>query len=276
MTTLYAWATPAFTSGSPVDHTWVTDYDNRVNPYATIGDVTAANSNYWYCWGTFHIQGSSTVLPDGYLGSAAGSLGWASCLCTPNNASNVDPSARGTIYTYGIDGVCHQLANQILWATSGPGIAPLTVSKAAGYAVSSFIYGAYGLQHAAWAARKAHCASPGSPVTAWNVTDEIAPDDDFAAHAQVVLASMDAAHKVAPLRELREQVHIEQHALKSTLASGIWTPSADALNERNNAYLASAKSLLTAAEFEAVFGFPPDQTIELVDSSILTQGPGSI
>jgi hypothetical protein len=91
-----------------------------------------------------------------------------------------------------------------------------------------------------------------------------------------VLASMDAAHKVAPLLELREQVHIEQHALKSTLASGIWTPSADALNERNNAYLASAKSLLTAAEFEAVFGFPPDQTIELVDSSILTQGPGSI
>jgi hypothetical protein len=33
MTTLYAWATPAFYSEAPVDHTWVTDYDNQVDDY---------------------------------------------------------------------------------------------------------------------------------------------------------------------------------------------------------------------------------------------------
>jgi hypothetical protein len=47
--TLYAWATPAFSSGSPVDHTWVTTYDNRVNAYPAIADVIAANQLYWYC-----------------------------------------------------------------------------------------------------------------------------------------------------------------------------------------------------------------------------------
>ena len=32
---LYAWAVPAFSAGSPVDHTWVTTYDNRVKPTPT-------------------------------------------------------------------------------------------------------------------------------------------------------------------------------------------------------------------------------------------------
>jgi hypothetical protein len=32
-TMLYAWAVPAFISESPVDHTWVTTYDNRVHSY---------------------------------------------------------------------------------------------------------------------------------------------------------------------------------------------------------------------------------------------------
>jgi hypothetical protein len=94
------------------------------------------------------------------------------------------------------------------------------------------------------------------------------PDDDFAAHAQKVLSTLNATHKVAALLELRQQLHAEQHAVKSTLAAGVWTPSAATLNERNNAYLERAKTLLTAAEFEAVFGISPDQQINLVDPSI--------
>ena len=56
---LYAWAVPAFSQGAPVDHTWVTTYDNRQTVYATIQQVSAGNQNYWYCWGSFHPQGGT-------------------------------------------------------------------------------------------------------------------------------------------------------------------------------------------------------------------------
>jgi hypothetical protein len=39
---LYAWAVPAFSTGSPVDHTWVTTYDNRVKVYSSDQQVAAA------------------------------------------------------------------------------------------------------------------------------------------------------------------------------------------------------------------------------------------
>ncbi|BCH64267.1 hypothetical protein RvVAT039_14830 [Agrobacterium vitis] len=46
MTIFYAWVNPAFFEGNPLDHTWVTTYDNRVTPYATIDAVTQAGQTY--------------------------------------------------------------------------------------------------------------------------------------------------------------------------------------------------------------------------------------
>jgi hypothetical protein len=48
-TQLYAWAVPAFIDESPVDHTWVTSYDNRTQNFADIAAVIAANQDYWFC-----------------------------------------------------------------------------------------------------------------------------------------------------------------------------------------------------------------------------------
>jgi hypothetical protein len=45
---LYAWAVPAFVAESPIDHTWVTTYDNRVNVYPNVQQVAAAGAFYWY------------------------------------------------------------------------------------------------------------------------------------------------------------------------------------------------------------------------------------
>src|ERR1700692_2791190 len=115
---LFAWANPAFFAGSAWDHTWVTTYDNRTNAYATVAAVTSAGEDYWYCWGSFHPQGSTPSHPDGSLGSMVGDLALARCICLPNVPSNGHPLSCGTIFTYGIDGVCHQLANQVLWSTA--------------------------------------------------------------------------------------------------------------------------------------------------------------
>jgi hypothetical protein len=133
---LYAWAVPAFTADSPVDHTWVTTYDNRTNAYPNDQAVAAAGQFYWYCWGAFHVQGGTPGNPRGFLGRKAGDLALARCLVTANADSRTVPAARGTIFTYGVDGVCHQLANQVLYSTGG---APLTVSRARGYMASTFI-----------------------------------------------------------------------------------------------------------------------------------------
>jgi hypothetical protein len=43
-----------------------------------------------------------------------------------------------------MDGVCHQLSNQILFATKTDSKAPLTVKDARGYWYSNFRYGTYG------------------------------------------------------------------------------------------------------------------------------------
>ena len=63
----------------------------------------------------------------------------AKCLVAPNANSQTVAAARGTIFTYGIDGVCHQLANQVLYATGIGAVAPLTVRNARGYIASTFL-----------------------------------------------------------------------------------------------------------------------------------------
>src|SRR5262245_50795879 len=102
---LHAWATPAFIGGSPVDHTWVTTYDNQTHPYANAAAVAAANEDYWFCWGSYHATGGIPGNPTGALGSQAGNLALARCLVLSNADSRSAPAARGTIYVYGVDGV---------------------------------------------------------------------------------------------------------------------------------------------------------------------------
>jgi hypothetical protein len=134
-TTLYAWADPAFVNGSPADHTWVTNFDNSKYAYPKIADVIAAKKFYWFCWGSYH-QGKTTGNPTRALGSQRGSLAFANCLVAPNADSRTVPAARGTIFTYGVDGVCHQLADQVLYATGLGKVPPLTVSGAADMALA--------------------------------------------------------------------------------------------------------------------------------------------
>ena len=47
--TFYAWTVPAFVSGSPVDHTWVTTYDNRITVYPGDAAVAAAGPTNRRC-----------------------------------------------------------------------------------------------------------------------------------------------------------------------------------------------------------------------------------
>jgi hypothetical protein len=271
MVTLYAWAVPGFFSESPVDHTWVTTYDNQETPYSDDNKVAEAGQSYWYCWGSFHAQGGTPNNPAGALGQQAGDLALAQCLVQANADSQKVAAARGTIFTYGEDGVCHQLANQVLYATGNGRVRPLTVKGARGYTVSSFIYGTYGLQHAAWLNKIAACGSrvrtAGFGGTQMSATPTPSLPDDFEERARAVL-ERDDPKALADLLTLRADVQ----RFSAQHWPGFTAPSAEALNARNQHLLDQAAVLLGPERFESIFGFPPGQKINLVDPEIKHAG----
>jgi hypothetical protein len=261
---LYAWAVPAFTTGSPVDHTWVTSYDNRQTRYIDDQQVANAGQSYWYCWGSFYAAGGTPNNPTGYLGGQNGDLALASCLVKPNADSRVDAAARGTVFAYGVDGVCHQLANQVLYSTGVGGASPLTVADARGYMASVFIYGTYGTQHAAWANKIAACGAPAAFIAAAGAIAMPGLPDDFEKRAREVLGDADPK-LLADLLALRTETN--QFAARKW--PGASPPSVELLNSRNQHLIDQAARLLGPEKFEAVFGFAPDQKINLVDPTIL-------
>lgn len=145
---LYGWRKPVIKA----DHTWVTDYDSRTTPYKTPSDIENAKKNYWYCHGNFYVNG---IPPKPIIANAEASSA-AHCLV---NANVRGIGGYGTIFVYGVDGVCHQVSNQVLYATaSGNGGRPKTVSSAAGwYKLSTALYGTYGRRERLWRKARIHC-----------------------------------------------------------------------------------------------------------------------
>jgi hypothetical protein len=262
--TLFAWACPAFTTGSPVDHTWVTTYDNRTHADQNDPQVAAAGESYWYCWGSFHAAGGTPVNPTGFLGSQVGDLTVAQCLVQANADSQHVYAARGTIFTYGKDGVCHQLANQVLYSTGTGGARPMTVQGSRGYQASIFVYGTYGRQHVAWVNKVSSCGAP-QVLTAAGGIPMAGPPDEFEARARQVLGDSDP-ETLAKLLALRVE------AQRSVAIRPPGAPlSAEALNAQNQRVFDEAARILGPRKFEEIFGFPPGAKIDLVDPTIKPQ-----
>lgn len=145
---LYVWANP-LRRFKRFDHTWVTSYDAPFS--CTKGGPPP---HYWYCWGACHAAGPGTTAR--LLSSAPADLGTAHCLCKPDDAvARPGRASVGGINLYGIQGVCHQLANRILFATTTS--PPLTVTGARGYDDSRDVFGTYGKNVREWRHRVKRC-----------------------------------------------------------------------------------------------------------------------
>ncbi len=277
-TTLYAWVNPVgagdtgFIQQAPrlsalVDHTWVTSYDNREHPYS-IDDVLAHQQQYWYCWGVFHPTGQSKKSPGGYAGQAQADLGHASCLCLPNQASSDNPPAQGTIFRYAINGVCHQLANQVLWATGNATTAPLTVRIARGYWLSNALYGTYGRNWLsnAWEEKKNACAVGAALVAAQDT-------DDFTArvYANVGEAlTADAREGVLQVRDAA-LARIAAVAARETLRADAATSHAEGeeINRIALEFQDAAAKALAPEQYRQIFELDPDERLTVVDPAML-------
>lgn len=269
-TILRAWSSPAVFSVTPVDHTWVTTFDNQAQNYADANAVAAAGENYWFCWGDYHAQGGTPINPTGQLDQRAGSLSLAACLVQPNADCNSVAAARGTIFSYGSDGVCHQLANQVLYATGSPG-APMTVSQARGYAASIFLYGTYGRQVAAWAAKIQGCSQQVLTAAADKVFDMATLPDEFERHARDILGDENPT-LLKRLMALRSGALVS----RAPTRDGFQASSARALNDQNQRMLDEAASLLGPEKFEQVFGFPANREINLIDPNMLVESRSKV
>ncbi|MBC3906235.1 hypothetical protein [Undibacterium umbellatum] len=271
MPTLYAWAKPAFFNGSLMDHTWVTDYDNRTQKYLDINEVVANGKNYWYAWGDYHILGSTPLLTDGFVCGGDGSLPLAKCLCLPNVPSKQNHLARGTIFNYGIEGVCHQLTNQILAATDSK----LLVTKVRGYILTTMFFGDYGKsEDKFWNSKYTGCSSqPDSYRSDLMSFKEVQMNrhvDTFETRARSILSGKSNHHKLNKLLELRRAQQSYLHSLSDKIDSEkISYPSAEELNAKYNEFLSQAADLLGPAAFQSIFDFPPDTVVKLVDESQL-------
>jgi hypothetical protein len=258
---LFAWAVPAW-PGALIDHTWVTTYDNRKTPYSKVSEVAKAGEFYWYCWGSFDKTGGSPGIPNGYLGKQSGDLGLARCLVQANVTCQESPPARGTIFIYGLNGVCHQLANQALYATRNGHETPLTVSKSNGYWLSLYIYGTYGWDTVSWGNKLASCGAIHNTI----VVAEPTTMDEFEERARKMFGGRDEAELLRRFLALRAEI---SHSV-SQKWPGSTPPSAEALNARNRDLFEQAARLLGRKKFKRFFGFEHDQKkIDLVDPRML-------
>lgn len=139
--TLYAWGRKIKDLGF-LDHVFVTDYP--------LQNSSQTEDQYWYCWGQLYTDYRAQIV------KASGSVSLANSIMPANEPAysgspTGDPANNmGAIVYYGLDGTCHQTANEVLAATGSASEEPSRVSDCHGYALTTFFYGTYGTNKDAW------------------------------------------------------------------------------------------------------------------------------
>lgn len=264
-TTAYVWARPVHLKHIPIrfaDHTWVTTYPA---PYSA---RPTPPSRYWYCWGNAHSAGpkaTSRLLWSGTIDLAA-----ATCICAPD-----DRQAHGGIEKYGQDGVCHQLTNRVLFATSPYRRPPAKVDGAVGYlSFSRYKWDLYGTTLRDWQRRKRRClVLAGTPRAAPPQPSD--PGDSMTpAHVRRMLKEQLGRKATPNLIQRVGQLHREmkeaQHQLDQMVNTGKIKGAeyANRSNQLFNDHLSQLAAVLGPDNYTKLFGTPPDIPIGLVDPTI--------
>jgi hypothetical protein len=197
-----------------LDHTWVTSYpfDDRDKPP---NKGNSAGDSYWYCWGEFHREGSGGVYrePNGAIGQADADVDVARKLVLPNVLPPKFPGEPaqpqdGAITFYALDGVCQNLANQLLYATGRPDREPIRVADARGYQIATFFYGNYGLNVSVWDRLK---EAAGAVVE---------PADDFSTFMHKALSECVSERRLMKVLAIRKIAQLALHKVRKRVLSG--------------------------------------------------------
>jgi hypothetical protein len=229
------------------DHTWVTDFQSRPT-------CPAPQADYWYSAGDCHPSGSDN--DPQRLSSADADLGVAKCIARPNEHT-FHPGPATARIVYGIDGVCHQIANRILASTGTRDEAPITVAGARGYRISRFVYGEYGTA-SQWARLRAECAVAAVPFPS-------AHADLFAMTAE---RGLQGKMTIIEKEQDRLRLRIAQIGRRAKSRELTSREMAGQMNEAINTSLRHLASTLGAEDFQRLFDWPAEQEIVLVNPEV--------
>jgi len=245
---LYVWKKRTPVALYLADHTWVTSYDLRVKSHNDINQVITAQENYWYCRGDFHSHGD-------FIGQINYNSVYSTCLVTPNNST----SGTGSIIRYGIDGVCHQVSNQVLYRSKKP-FNNLRVDKARGYKLSSSIYQTYGLNKETWRQNKINCLQSTFSTNQMSLIKIRA--NAFAKKHNINMNIINDLDKQRV--KLLLSLESEGTAIKG-LNENV-NQRVEKMNLLINEYTLRASNLIDRNLYEYIFGIEPGVRIDLIDA----------
>lgn len=255
----FVWANP-LTIDKDLDHTWATTYD----PVATCPPDTQ-NGAYWYCWGICHMTGSYNPTAR-QLHYGTGDYDLASCICEPNKEDN----HAGIPGWYGQWGVCHQVANRILYATTGPDGQKMNVEGAHGYWLSHFLYGTYGGPDGNWQTVLAGCG-----VTPSEGDMNINELDDHLLEQRLrkQLGDSYRDEMLNKLLVLKQEILIEKESLAKDVEAGNMAIEqfANSVNTLLTEYLPKFAEVVGKENVKAIFDVAPGGQVQLLDSEIAAQ-----
>ena len=142
---------------------------------------------------------------------------------------------------------------------------PLTVKNARGYFASTFIYGTYGGQEVLGRTSSRDAAH--RPLLWSQQWEERWPCPAYLTILKRAPARC-SARRIAKLLADLLALRSETTRFATQKWPGFAPPNAATLNARNQHLLDQAARLLGPEKFTAIFGFAPDQKIDLVDPNI--------
>jgi hypothetical protein len=185
---------------------------------------------------------------------------------------------------YGIDGVCHQAANRIMSPVG------LVVSNAAGWNLSSSIFGVLGLNaidgkgRKRWAEIQQQCgarAKTAAPMLETSAPEDTTPQELDAIEADFDFAALSGNQLTEPQRADLLGVRQTVQTLRGTLAAQAEAGAvsgldlAEQLNAAVNRYVSDVARIAGAPLCQQMLGAAPEEKIMLVNADIAAQVYGA-
>ncbi|HMK04828.1 MAG TPA: hypothetical protein VK489_11575, partial [Ferruginibacter sp.] len=201
------------------------------------------------------------------LGDQLGNISLAKCIATANDVSSNVNTHGGITGFYAFRGVCHQVANRVLYATGTGTTPPLTVKNAKGYAISHFLYGTYGRGLTAeFKARVAKCN--GNPAYA---------EDERSFEEMQLKNNLAANYKPYMLDSLvaiQNEMHRFMDGMEEQVNSKKMTivQYCTAVNKKlTDVFQKRVVRIVGAGAYTGMFGLPPGEPVLATDLEIAKQ-----
>lgn len=248
-TFVYVWANPLKSFGI-LDHTWVVTY----NPIQVCPPDTS-KGDYWYCWGICHETGKFNPKAR-LLHVSRADMKLANCISKPNDKED----HAGITSWYGRYGVCHQVANRILFSVATDIKLPLLVNGAHGFWLSHLLYGNYGGSKGNWENVQQKC---GVVRIQPNLMD-LSPMIDM---LRLTLGDDFSDEMIKQLRDVQQEMLMQKAAMEEMVEANEMSVEnfAIAINRMLTKYMPQLAQIVGIEYSRLVFGVDSGEEVYLID-----------